>query len=117
MGNFGVLLAIVFVACLFDYLTGVFKAFATHSVCTQKMREGLCHKVAILGCEFLAMAIDVCMDYVDLGITFDTGLSPLICAAIVVMEVLSVYENLCEINPELKDNSISKFFKVSKGDE
>lgn len=116
MDSYTLCLVVVLCACLFDYLSGVFKAFATHTVCTSRMREGLCHKVAIIACEFLAISIEFATGYIDLGVELSGSMSALVAAAIVIMEVLSVYENLCAVNPGLKDNAISRFFNFGKGE-
>ena len=68
------------------------------------LRKGLFHKlseiVAVIGCGLLEYGIK----YVDIGI--DIPLLKTVCAYICIMELISIFENLSEVNP-----SLGKLFK------
>lgn len=49
----------------------------------------------------LAYAIDFAQPYMDLGFTVPVGAGA--CVFIVLMEITSILENACEINPELPE--------------
>lgn len=92
-----------------DILTGLLKAGATHSLSSQKMREGLFHKMSFYIAYALALAIEYGSMTLDLG--YDVPLTPVVTAYICVTEVISIVENLCELNPNLKDSKLAELFK------
>lgn len=88
-----------------DVITGFTNAALKHEISSSKMREGLQHK---LGSIFLILAADfvdaALLGGVDLG--FKSPLMSITCVYISVMELMSIIENICKLNPELKDNPI-----------
>lgn len=93
------------VACfiLFDVLTGLLKALYKGKINSTVLRKGLFHKIS----EMLAVVGSGLLEYaatlIDLGVNVPllSGVSIYVC----VMEIVSIIENLCTINPKLK-----KFF-------
>lgn len=83
----------------FDILTGLIKAFHEDGYNSTIMREGGYHKsmeiIAVAG----AYLLEYAMKYVDLGISI-----PCVNAVVIyicAMELISILENICAVNPEL----------------
>lgn len=71
---------------LADIVTGYIQAVINKNVDSQKMRVGLYHKVLIILVLFLSFI---------LGIAFDImAISSFVCVYVVIMEVISIIENL-----------------------
>lgn len=105
--------ALVFI--LFDVITGVCKGASTHTLSSAVMREGFWHKLAVI----LALCIAACIDAaagagLDLG--FEVPVFEGVCGYVVVMELLSILENISEINPELAGSAIFKLLTPSKNE-
>lgn len=84
---------------LFDVITGVLKSIYKKNIDSTFLRKGLFHKlseiVALAGCGLLELGIM----YVPLRI--DLPLLNIASVYICYMELISIIENLCEINPKL----------------
>ena len=82
-----------------DFLTGLFKALYKKSLNSTVLRKGLYHKLAeiisLIGCGL----IDYATQYVSLP--FELPILPAVSLYISLMEIISIFENLCEINPVL----------------
>lgn len=92
-------LIVVAVFILFDFLTGLFKAWKAGNINSTKMREGLINKVAemasILFGYFCEFAIP------QLGIQCDIKFGSVIAVYISIMELFSIVENLGEVYPAI----------------
>ena len=99
---------ITFVFIVLDYISGTIKAFATKKYSSTKSREGLYHKVAMLLCMVLGIVVDFAQGYMQLG--FNVPVGSAICVYIVLMEVGSVIENVCAINPQLMPDKLMELF-------
>lgn len=113
----GVYVAIVAGAIVFDLLSGLLKAFATKSVSTTVMRQGIYHKSAILLVVLLAIGCEYITSYIDLGFTFDGKLTVGVTTVICLMEIMSILENLAEVNPDIKGTKLMAFFSSSKTEQ
>lgn len=99
---------------LLDLVTGLAKAWSTKSFKSTKMRSGLSKKVGelsmIIGGEVLSIALNL-PKYIE---TF-------ICLYIILMEVMSIFENLDELGVKIptfiKDVVNNTADKIDKGDE
>ena len=101
---------------LFDLVTGIFKALLKKEFTSSSMREGLFHKCGSVLCMLFGYFVDVAQTYVDIGVSIPV--STTICAYIIIMEIGSVIENICAINPEIMPEKIRNMFaKLSEGDE
>ena len=101
------------VACLLivlDYASGLLKACKNHDLNSAAMREGLYHKAAYLLVLALAAIIEHAQNHVDLG--FDVPLLVPVAAYIAITEIVSILENLAEVNPELANSKLLAFFKT-----
>ena len=101
--------AIVGIFILFDFITGLIKAFKNKEYTSTVMREGLYHKAgSVLVIGFGAL-VDYGQTFLDLGITIPVGLT--LCAYIVLMEIGSIIENVCLINPKILPEKLKSYFK------
>ena len=110
-------IAAVAVACLLivlDYASGLLKACKNHDLNSTAMREGLYHKGAYVLVLVLAEIIDHAQHYIALG--FDIPLLVPVAIYIAMTEIVSILENLAEINPELGDSKLLSFFKTKTQD-
>lgn len=105
-------LVITLILIVFDFLSGIIKAAKNNNISSTVMREGLYHKGAFIGIIFLAYVCQWGSLHMDLG--FTVPLMPSACAYISLTEITSILENLCELNPELKNNPVFKLFRQSK---
>ena len=89
---------------VFDVLTGFIKGIAKEGINSTALRQGLFHKLS----EILAVAgsagLDYVVKYLELGV--NVPLVESVSVYICVMELVSIIENICAINPQL-----TKFFK------
>lgn len=99
---------ITLVLIVFDFLSGIAKAAKNNNISSTIMREGLYHKGAYVGIIILAYMAQWGCAHMDLGFTIP--LVPAACVYISLTEITSILENLCELNPELKDNPVFKIF-------
>ena len=98
---------------LLDLVTGIVKAFVRKEYCSSIMREGLLHKCASIGCVLFGWLVDFAQGYLDLGVTFPVAVS--VCVYICLMEIGSIIENLCTINPKILPDKLKAFFsKLNK---
>ena len=103
---------LVAITCAFialDVITGVVKAVKAHEVSSTKMKDGLFHKCGFLLSMALGAACEFAMTEIDLGFTLP--IMPAICGFIVLTELASILENLCQITPELSENRFMQIFK------
>ena len=100
--------AIAFAFIVLDFLTGLIKAFATNSFTSTKMREGLFHKVGLVLCMILGFLVDHAQSYIDLGISVPVAAA--VCVYICLMEITSIIENICRINPDILPDKLADLF-------
>ena len=76
-----------------DIITGYIQAVINHNVDSQKMRTGLLHKVLIL--------LVICLGFI-IQVSFNISyLANFICIYVIVMEVVSIIENLKKAGVEI----------------
>ena len=109
--------SIALVAFIFtDYITGVVNAAMHSRLNSSKMREGLGHKFAYCVLIFISYIIDAIQLNSSLNLPFQ--LFPIVSLGIIAIELTSIIENVCEINPELKDAKFMEVFeKNNKNNE
>lgn len=103
------IVALVFIA--FDVLTGWLKAFVTATTNSSIMRTGLMRKVGELLAVIFGYVCQFCLPMI--GVSVDVPFAGAIATYIVLMETASVIENICAINPNLRD-ALSKVFADEK---
>ena len=89
----------VLICILFDIITGLIKAVYFGNINSTYLRKGLLHKAT----EILTMAgstlCEYALQYINLG--FDLPMVKVTAAYICLMEIVSVIENIAEVNPQL----------------
>lgn len=83
----------------FDVLTGIVKGIYAGDINSTKMREGGFHKLA----EVLALSGSALLEYGQLWLSFgiDIPIAKTVATYICIMELISIIENICVINPGL----------------
>ena len=85
---------------IFDIVTGIIKALYQGGLDSTKLRKGLFHKlseiVTVGGCGLLEFG----SQYVDIG--FDIPVLKPVATYICAMELISIIENVCEVNEPLR---------------
>lgn len=114
-----VITGITCIFILFDIVTGIAGGIKEHALNSKALREGLWHKSGFIGLIILAYILQVSSLYVDLG--FEIPSITVICVYIILTECISIFENLCVLNPELVKSPLGKVFKntprVEEADE
>lgn len=111
------MLIIVMVFILLDVLTGCLNAAMHGEFTSSKMREGLMHKCGTVGMLLVCGVCDVAVknSITDLGIPF--GVLDTFGVLIVAMELGSIWENCCKLNPDLAKLPFSSIFGFEKDDK
>lgn len=89
---------------LFDILTGIIKALYKEGLNSIYLRQGLFHKLSEVIATVGAGLLEYGARYIDLGI--EVPVLSIVAVYICVMELVSILENLAEVNPHL-----AKLFK------
>lgn len=98
---------IYFIVCGFilaDIITGLLQALYKGELNSTKLRQGLFHKLSEVLAVIFSIGIEYACKYIELGV--DLPILNVVSAYICLMELVSILENLCEVNPAL-----SKLFK------
>ena len=94
-----------------DVITGYAQALANKNVSSDKMRKGFWHKLAIIFALMVAGMIDIIVQMgIGQQIGFATPIFEVACIYIIAMELTSILENICKMNPELSNNKIMGLF-------
>lgn len=96
--------AIPSILIVLDIVTGLIKGWGNYS--SVKMREGLKHKSSFLLVLMLCTVVDVSQTLLDLGFTVPTLAAA--CVYISLTEILSCFENICELNGSLRESKIAQ---------
>lgn len=98
------------VMMLMDILSGFVGAVVRGDVSSTKMREGIGHKALLVIVIIAAVLVQTFTLHIgDMGWSF-----PLIvpcCVYIIVMELTSVLENVCEAYPTLNNTALMRLFE------
>lgn len=92
-----IIVALVFIA--FDILTGVIKAAKNGELSSTVARQGLFNKTGFVLVIVFGCLCEYGSNLVDFG--FEVPLILPTCIYIVMLEALSIIENLCDISPDL----------------
>lgn len=106
------LVVIIFIA--FDILTGIGDALYRGDINSTKLRQGFYHKASEIVAVIGAYLLEIGIQYIDLG--FDLHLLNIVSTYICVMELVSIIENLCDINPNLA-KLFKPYLEKLKGDK
>lgn len=102
-------LIITAVMIVLAVVVGFAGAIKQKDVQSEKLRNGLWHKAGFVGLIALAYVIEYTAQYAELGFEVPTVLA--VCAYVIVTEIVSVFENLCVLNPNLVDSPLGAIFR------
>ncbi len=91
-----------------DVVFGFAGAVRQKDIQSEKLRNGLWHKAGFVGLIVLAYVIEYTAQYADLGFDVPTVLA--VCIYVIVTEIVSVFENLCVLNPHLVESPLGALF-------
>ena len=104
-----IMLLIVIGLAIADYLTGIIKAYCKNDICSSKMRKGGLNKLGeiiimltVCGLDIGIHALGKYYQAVELSDIAGAVTAVMVFAYITVMEIISIFENYSEINPEAK---------------
>lgn len=95
---------VTLVFIIFDILTGFLKAAANHNIDSTALRKGLLHKLSEVVAVVFAFLCEYAVNYISIGVNIPFVVA--VCTYIVIMEITSIIENICEANPDMM-----KFFQ------
>lgn len=104
-------LIVVLIFIAFDVLSGWLKALITATANSSIMRTGLMRKLGEILAVIFGYVCQYCLPMI--GLHVDVPFAGAIATYIVLMETASVIENICAINPNLRD-ALSKVFADEK---
>lgn len=112
--NFDIpIITLIFI--LADLLSGFAAAVCLKDVSSDKLRLGLWHKSGFIGLIALAYGLQIAARHADLG--FDVPAVTVVCVYIIITEAISVFENLCILNPKITASPLGLIFKNYDGVE
>lgn len=103
------LVVLCFIAA--DVVTGLTSAWLTRTVSSTKMRAGIQHKCGELFGMAAMYGIDYAMPLIDVAVPF--SFTRVLGVYLVVMETISIFENIVELNPEIS-GPLGKLLEVIK---
>ena len=84
---------------LFDIITGIIKAIYKEGLNSTVLRQGLFHKLSEILAVGGAWLLEYAIGYINLGLSLP--LINVVSVYICIMELISIIENICIINPRL----------------
>ena len=102
--------AIVCVFVVMDLVSGIMQAVANKTLDSGKMRAGLWHKCGFIMAVVLAALVEWSMQFIDLGFTLPLFVP--VCVFIILTEIVSIFENVCRLSPELANSRLAQLFNI-----
>lgn len=109
-------IALACVMMISDMVVGFIVAAINERISSTKMRNGLLHKALMLVLIFVCLAIEVSISHTG-ALPYDVPTCEVVCGYIVMMELISVLENIANGYPELKSSALFRLFNLSDKDE
>lgn len=103
----GITLACVMMVA--DVVVGFIVAVINEKLSSIKMRNGLLHKVLMLALIFVCLAIEIGVSHTG-ALPYDVPTCEVVCGYIIIMEFVSVLENIANGYPELRDSALFRLF-------
>ncbi len=104
-------------ACLFmllDVASGFLQAVVNKCLQSVKIREGILHKASIALVIVAVYALEVIAQHVA-GLSIEgLGTVP-VCVIVILMELVSIWENTCKGYPALKDSPLGRLLEDRTG--
>ena len=108
-------IALACVMMISDVVVGFIVAIINEELSSTKMRKGLLHKALMLMLIFVCLAIEVGISHAVV-LPYDVPTCEVVCGYIVIMELISVLENIAKGYPVLNDSALFKLFNLSNKD-
>ena len=105
--TWGIALACVMMVA--DVVVGFIVAAINEKLSSTKMRNGLLHKVLMLILIFVCLTIEIGVSHTG-ALPYDVPTCEVVCGYIIIMEFVSVLENIANGYPELKDSALFRLF-------
>ena len=124
-----IMLLIVIGLAAADYLTGIIKAYCNNDISSYKMRKGGLNKLSEIIIMTASCGLDIGINAlgryyqaVELSEIAGTVTAVIVFTYISVMEVVSIFENYAEINPDAQwalkiVKRLKNFNEVNKNDD
>ena len=107
--SWGIALACTMMAA--DMVAGFVAAAINKELSSSKMRKGLLHKVLMLILIFACLAIEIGISH-TVALPYDVPTCEVVCGYTVIMELISVLENVAKGYPEIRDSALFRLFNL-----
>ena len=111
--TWSILLACVMMCA--DVVVGFIQAAINNQLSSTKMRQGLLHKILILILIFVCSAIEIGIGH-TVKLPYDIPTCEVVCGYVIVMELISILENISRGYPQFADSQLFKLFNLSDKD-
>ena len=108
----------ILLACVMmyaDVVVGFIQAAINNQLSSTKMRQGLLHKILILILIFVCLAIEIGIGH-TVKLPYDIPTCEVVCGYVIVMELISILENISRGYPQFADSQLFKLFNLSDKD-
>lgn len=108
----------ILLACVMmcaDVVVGFIQAAINNQLSSTKMRQGLLHKVLILILIFVCLAIEIGISH-TVKLPYDIPTCGVVCGYVIIMELVSILENIARGYPQFADSQLFKLFNLSDKD-
>lgn len=105
--SWGIALACMMMAS--DMVAGFIAAAINKELSSSKMRNGLLHKVLMLILIFACLAVEIGISH-TVALPYDVPTCEVVCGYIIIMELISVLENIAKGYPEIRDSALFGLF-------
>ena len=105
-------------ACLMmvsDVVAGFIQAAINNQLSSTKMRQVLLPKILILILIFVCLAIEIGISH-TVKLPYDIPTCEVVCGYVIVMELVSILENIARGYPQFADSQLLKLFNLSDKD-
>ena len=99
-----------------DVVVGFIQAAINNRLSSTKMRQGLLHKVLILILIFVCLAIEIGISH-TVKLPYDIPTCEVVCGYVIVMELVSILENIARGYPEFANSQLFKLFNIDSKDK
>ena len=107
--SWGIALACMMMAS--DMVAGFIAAAINKELSSSKMRNGLLHKVLMLILIFACLAIEIGISH-TVALPYDVPTCEVVCGYVIIMELISVLENVAKGYPEIRDSALFRLFNL-----
>lgn len=109
-------IALACIMMIADVVVGFIVAAINEELSSTKMRRGLLHKVLMLVLIIVCLAIEIGIQH-TVVLPYDVPTCEVVCGYIVIMELMSVLENIAKGYPAIADSALFRLFKLGNKGE